>query len=58
MFANVDALDRNELLAVWRTFDLAKAFASRVDVRLLFENPFLRQNTRYRRYMILHDVKR
>ena len=58
MFANVDALDRNELLAVWRTFDLAKAFVSRVDVRLLFENPFLRQNTRYRRYMILHDVKR
>eukprot|EP00752_Nemacystus_decipiens_P012939 g11452.t1 len=43
---------RRELFALWRAFDLAKAFESRVDARLLYKNPFLRDHARYRRLLM------
>lgn len=47
-------LFRREMLTLWKAFDLAKAFQSRVDARLLFQNPLLRDDVRYRRYVCMY----
>ncbi|CAM9998853.1 unnamed protein product, partial [Ectocarpus sp. 12 AP-2014] len=41
-----------EMMSLWKAFDLAKAFGRRVDARLLFRNPFLRDNNRYRKHIL------
>lgn len=40
---------RGELKRVWRVFDSAKAFGTRVDARVLFRDPYLRENPVYSR---------
>lgn len=42
---------RDALCALWKAFDRAKMFGSKVDARLLFQDPFMKDNTRYRKYV-------
>jgi len=48
---SIDQSIRRELFALWKAFDKAKVFETKVDARLLIKNPLLRDDGRYRRYM-------
>lgn len=41
------------MFALWRAFDHAKIFETKVDARLLMKNSVLRDDSRYRRYVFL-----